>query len=97
MFPIEYASGRIKAHQCADFLAQRGHGPGRERRGANAVSSMEHVDGLLDVATSLARELGMAPEDEQLLACCGELVLEFLYVHNRLSKLTGRGSAGYGR
>ncbi len=68
-----------------------------ETSAAEARSSMEHVDGLIDAASALARELGMDPGDEQLLACCGELVLEFLYVNNRLSKLTGRGRAGYGR
>jgi len=63
----------------------------------DALASMEHVDGLLEAARTLCAGAGLDAKDEQHLACAGELVLEFLYVHNRLSKLSGRGGRGYGR
>lgn len=63
----------------------------------NAVASMQHVEGLLQAAGQLARALEMDPDDEHTLACCGELVLEFLYVNNRLSKSVTRGGALYMR
>lgn len=65
----------------------------------DAVASMEHVPGLLDAARAIAKKTGLHADDEQDLACAGELALECLYVSNRLSKYgsaTG-GGAAYGR
>jgi magnesium chelatase subunit I len=62
----------------------------------DAVASMEHVGGLLDAARSLAKKAGLDASNEQDLACAGELLLECLYVNNRLSKFgssTGGGAA----
>lgn len=64
---------------------------------SGALESMKHVDGLIPAAKVLARRLELDPGDDQQLACAGELVLEYLYVHNRLSKLAGKGGSGYGR
>ncbi|MGP1346005.1 MAG: magnesium chelatase [Phycisphaerales bacterium] len=63
----------------------------------NAVATMQHVNDLLPAAAKLARSLDMNPDDEQALACCGELILEFLYVNNRLSKSIARGGSLYSR
>ncbi len=60
---------------------------------ADAVASMKHIDGLLAAAKGLCGALEMNAGDEQMLACAGELVLEYLYVNKRLSKTRG----GYGR
>jgi magnesium chelatase subunit I len=60
--------------------------------GAEAVASMRHIDGLLAAAKGLCGPLSMDAADEQMLACAGELVLEYLYVNKRLSKVRG----GYG-
>ncbi|TVQ32270.1 MAG: magnesium chelatase [Phycisphaeraceae bacterium] len=57
----------------------------------DAVAGMEHVKGLLEHARALAERAGLNAGDEQALACAGELVLEFLYVNNRLSKVMRRG------
>lgn len=64
---------------------------------SGALESMKHIEGLIPAAKTLARRVELDPADEQHLACAGELVLEFLYVHNRLSKLSGKGGSGYGR
>ncbi|MDX2115714.1 MAG: magnesium chelatase [Planctomycetota bacterium] len=64
---------------------------------AGAIESMKHVEGLLPAAKVLCKRLEMAADDAQSLACAGELVLEFLYVHNRLSKLAGKRGRGYTR
>ncbi|MBX2850467.1 MAG: magnesium chelatase [Phycisphaeraceae bacterium] len=61
------------------------------------VESMQHVEGLSEAAKLIAKTLGMAPEDPGMLASAGELLLEWLYVHNRLSKHTGAGAAAYSR
>lgn len=61
------------------------------------VESMKHVEGLADSATKIAKAVGMAPEDTGMLASAGELLLEWLYVHNRLSKHIGAGAAAYSR
>ena len=50
------------------------------------ISSMNHIDGLIDAARGLAEQLDLDPSDPQMLAAAGELVLEALYVHNLLSK-----------
>ncbi len=65
---------------------------------ADAVASMEHVQGLLPAAKNLTKSLeGLDPDDPAAVACAGELILEYLYVNNRLSKLTRRGGAAYAR
>lgn len=56
---------------------------------ADAVASMKLVSGLIEAAGQLGRAFEIDTKDEQLRACCGELVLEFLYVNNRLSKKAG--------
>ena len=53
---------------------------------AEQLASMRHVKGLVEAASDLARRVELDPADEQELACAGELLLEALYVHNRLSK-----------
>jgi magnesium chelatase subunit I len=63
----------------------------------DVVASMKHVDGLLDAAMQLAADAGLDAGDEASLACAGELVLEFLYVNNRLSKRITRGGSSYSR
>lgn len=60
---------------------------------SEAVASMRHIDGLIAAAKGLCGALAMDAADEQMLACAGELVLEYLYVSKRLSKTRG----GYGR
>ncbi len=56
------------------------------------VASMEHIKPLAAAAKELARRLSMDDADEQVLASLGELILEALYVNNRLSKhVTGVG------
>ena len=62
-----------------------------------AVASMKHVPGLLDAATALARALEMDTADSGALACAGELVLEFLYVNHRLSKVMTRSGIAFTR
>lgn len=52
----------------------------------DALSSMRHVDGLIDAAKNLASKIDLDAINEQHLACAGELILECLYVNNRLSK-----------
>lgn len=61
------------------------------------VESMAHVEGLTAHAGSLAKALKMNPEDVGELASAGEMLLESLYVHNRLSKHATPGAAAYSR
>jgi len=68
-----------------------------ETSGDDAVASMRHVEGLLPAAERLARQLEMDPADAANLSCAGELILEFLYVNNRLSKVSGRSGTAYTR
>ena len=65
--------------------------------GADAVASMRHVDDLIPQAVQLCKRLEMDHSDEGVLSCAGELLLEFLYVNNRLSKSFGRAGARYSR
>jgi magnesium chelatase subunit I len=59
---------------------------------SDQVASMEHIKSLAAAAKELARRMSMDDADEQILASLGELVLEALYVNNRLSKhVTGAG------
>lgn len=62
-----------------------------------AVASMKHVPGLVDAATALGRSLEMDTVDAGALACAGELVLEFLYVNHRLSKVLTRSGIAFTR
>ncbi|MBL0928209.1 MAG: hypothetical protein IBJ11_11260, partial [Phycisphaerales bacterium] len=64
---------------------------------ADAAETIKAVNELNNAAVQLCRRLEMDPADPQQRACAGELVLEFLYVHNRLSKSSGRGRASYRR
>ncbi len=65
---------------------------GDEASAADTVASLRHVEGLLPATVKLARELKLDAKDEQHLASVGELILEALYVNNRLSKhLTAAG------
>ncbi len=69
---------------------------GDEVPAAELIAGFKHVDGLLEAAADLAQRLSMDVRDLQSMACVGELLLEFLYVHNRLSKQSsGPGSGSY--
>lgn len=61
------------------------------------VDSMQHVEGLTPAATQIAERLEIDPQDPGMLASAGEMLLEALYVHNRLSKHAGPGSVAYSR
>ncbi|MGB1126516.1 MAG: magnesium chelatase [Phycisphaeraceae bacterium] len=61
------------------------------------VESMQHVEGLTDAAKQLASDLSLDPDEPGTLASAGELLLEALYVHNRLSKHAGAGAIAYSR
>ncbi|MGB0767148.1 MAG: magnesium chelatase [Phycisphaeraceae bacterium] len=61
------------------------------------VDGMGHVDGLTQAATDIAEGLDIDPSDVGMLAGAGELLLEALYVHNRLSKHASVGGVAYGR
>ncbi|MBY0262920.1 MAG: magnesium chelatase, partial [Phycisphaerales bacterium] len=55
----------------------------------DAVASFKLVDGLTQAMADLGKKLEMDTKDDQSRACLGELVLEYLYVNNRLSKRAG--------
>ncbi|MEO0475153.1 MAG: magnesium chelatase [Planctomycetota bacterium] len=61
------------------------------------VDSMKLVDGLSEAAIEIAKALDLDAEDPGMLASAGELLLEGLYVHNRLSKHAGAGAVAYSR
>lgn len=61
------------------------------------VDSMQHVEGLTAAAVALAKGLDIDPDDPGMLASAGEMLLEGLYVHNRLSKHAGPGAVAYSR
>ena len=61
------------------------------------VDSMQHVEGLTKAAIKVAGLLDIDPKDPGMLASAGEMLLEALYVHNRLSKHAGAGAAAYSR
>ena len=61
------------------------------------VDGMRHVEGLTRAATELAHALDLDPKDAGILAGAGELILEALYVHNRLSKHAALGGSAYCR
>ncbi len=56
-----------------------------------AIATMRHAKPLLDAARAAGRALGLDPGNPQHLACAGELVLEFLYTHRRISKASRPG------
>lgn len=60
---------------------------------ADALASMKLIDGLMPAAGELAKAVGLDTKDEQQKAAAGELVLEYLYVNQRVSKKAG----GYAR
>lgn len=55
------------------------------------VANMSAIDGLTPAAKRLARELEMNPDHPGELASAGELILEGLYVNNRLAKYNRAG------
>ena len=61
------------------------------------IDSMQHVEGLKEAAEKIARLLQVDPADIGMLAGAGELLLEAMYVHNRLSKHASIGGVAYGR
>ena len=61
------------------------------------VASMEHVEGLTQAASQIAKALEIDTKDPAMLAGAGEFLLESLYVHNRLSKHGTVGGVAYGR
>ncbi len=61
------------------------------------VSNMKAVDGLHAGAKKLCAGLQLDARDDQQLAAAGELLLEGLYVHNRLSKFDTDGKAFFKR
>ena len=67
----------------------------------DTLGSLRCVDPLHDAAVELAEVLGIAPDDDNTktaaVACAGELVLELLYVHKRLSKVRTRTGAAFRR
>ena len=60
------------------------------------VATLKLIPGLLDAAQALARAVDLDDSNPQNLALTGELLLEFLYVNNRLSKVTRPGTGGSG-
>jgi magnesium chelatase subunit I len=61
------------------------------------VENMGAVEGLLPAAKKLARDLRMRPENPGELASAGELLLEGLYVNNRLGKYTRGGKVFFSK
>jgi magnesium chelatase subunit I len=68
-----------------------------ETSAADLVANMKQVDGLHEAATAVCGKLQMDSGDPQSLAAAGELVLEGLYVHNRLSKFDNDGKSYFKR
>jgi magnesium chelatase subunit I len=65
---------------------------------SDLIATLNCIDGLENAANDLAPKAGLDPNDPEQLACAGELVLDFLYVNNRLSKITARtGGSAYKR
>jgi magnesium chelatase subunit I len=58
---------------------------------ATMLENYTHVKGLRQAATDLAKELDLDPKDPAAIVSAGELLLEALYVNNRLSKANIRG------
>ncbi len=64
---------------------------------SETLASLQCVDGLREAADRIARSVGLDPTDDHSAVCAGELVLEFLYVNNRLSKMATRDGSAYKR
>jgi len=64
---------------------------------SETLASLGCVDGLREASDRLARSVGLDAADDHAAVCAGELVLEYLYVNNRLSKMSTRGGAAYKR
>ncbi len=63
----------------------------------DVVTNLEFVDGLAEAARDLAGRLELDAKDPQAVAAAGELLLESLYVSNRLSKQASAKGVGYRR
>lgn len=61
------------------------------------VANMNAMKPLPKLAAALAKEIGLDPDDAGHLASVGELILEGLYVNNRLSKFSRSGKAFFKR
>ncbi len=61
------------------------------------VANMNAMKPLPKLAAALAKEIGLDPDDAGQLASVGELILEGLYVNNRLSKFSRSGKAFFKR
>lgn len=61
------------------------------------VANMKAVKGLPQAAVRLAQQLELDVNDAGALAAAGELLLEGLYVNNRLSKYSARGKTFFKR
>src|SRR5690606_16552421 len=61
------------------------------------VANMKAVDGLHEAARQLARKMDLDTKDDAIVAAVGELILEGLYVNNRLSKFNARGKTFFKR
>jgi magnesium chelatase subunit I len=61
------------------------------------VANMKAVKGLEKSAAALAREMELDHTDAAVLAAVGELLLEGLYVNNRLSKYNAKGKTFFKR
>ncbi|HQY88180.1 MAG TPA: hypothetical protein PK402_05950, partial [Tepidisphaeraceae bacterium] len=64
---------------------------------AEFVANMNELKPLTKFASSLAKEIGLDPEDPGQLASAGEFILEGLYVNNRLSKFSRAGKPFFRR
>lgn len=68
-----------------------------ESSAEDVVTNMGFVDGLVEAARDVAGRLEMDQKDVQAVAAAGELLLESLYVSNRLSKQASSKGVGYRR
>jgi magnesium chelatase subunit I len=70
---------------------------GDDLSAAECVANMKALRGLHAAAVALAREMELDPDDDAVLASVGELILEALYVHNRIGKYNARGRTFFRR
>ena len=61
------------------------------------VANMKAVKGVYPAAIALTKEMGGDPGDPAVVASAGELLLEGLYVNNRLSKYNSKGKTFFKR
>jgi magnesium chelatase subunit I len=64
---------------------------------SDQVASMRHIEPLASAAVELAKRMSIDESDEQIVASLGELILEALYVNNRLSKHMTGSAVSYRR